>query len=113
MNRTGKNLERKPMGKKVAYRKRQQNRFSMFLVSLVVIMIMVVFAVKSIDVQQKIEAKRERAAFLQERIAEEESRAEYIEQFEKEVKTKGYIESVARDKLDLIYEDEVLFKKHQ
>ena len=41
--------------KKVAYRKRHQNRFSMFLVTLVVLMIMVVVAVHSVELHRKID----------------------------------------------------------
>ena len=70
--------------KKVAYRKRHQNRFSMFLVTLVVLMIMVVV---------------------------EEVRAEEIEQYRKYTRTKRYVEEVAKDKLGLVYEGEILFKE--
>ena len=98
---------------KVAYRKRSQNRFSMFLVSLVVVMIMVVVAVKRDDLQQKVDAKRAEVTELEMRIAEEQKRTESIEEFAKEVQTKGYIEDVAREKLGLIYEGEILFKKNQ
>ena len=41
------------MAGKVAYRKKRQNRFGMFLVSIVVIMLMIVVAVKSQELQQK------------------------------------------------------------
>ena len=40
--------------RKVAYRKRHQNRFSMFLVTLVVVMVMAVVAVRSVELKQKI-----------------------------------------------------------
>ena len=40
--------------RRVAYRRRHQNRFSLFLVSLVVLMIMVVVAVRSVELQRKI-----------------------------------------------------------
>ena len=42
--------------RKVAYRKRHQNRFSMFLVTLVVVMIMVAVAVQSVELQDKIDS---------------------------------------------------------
>lgn len=100
-------------GRKVAYRKRNQNRFSMFLVSLVVVMIMVVVAVKSMDLQQKIDAKVQEELLLEEQIAEEKARAEEIAEFEKEVQTKGYIEDIAREKLGLVYEGEILFKEEK
>ena len=96
---------------KVAYRRRHQNRFSMFLVSLVVVMIMIVVAVKSVDLRQKAHARAQEEQLLDEQIAAEKQRAEDIEAFSKEVQTKGYIESVAREKLGLIYEDEIMFKE--
>ena len=96
-------------GRKVAYRKRNQNKFSMFLVTLVVLMIMIVVAVKSVELRQKIEAVSLREAQLNEQIAAEERRAEEIEEFRKEVQTKGYMEEVAKDKLGLVYEGEIVF----
>lgn len=98
---------------RVAYRKRHQNRFSMFLVSLVVVMIMVVVAVQSVTLQEKIDAKTHELQQLEAQIADEQKRTEEIEEFAKEVKTKGYIENVAREKLGLIYEGEILFKKNK
>lgn len=109
------NLEKGgPMAKtrrKAAYRRRHQNRFSMFLVSLVVVMIMVVVAVKSVELQQKIDAKAMEEQQLSDQIAAEEARAREIEDFAKEVQTKGYIENLAREKLGLVYEGEILFKE--
>lgn len=97
--------------RKAAYRRRHQNRFSMFLVSLVVVMIMVVVAVKSVDLKQKIDAKAQEAQQLDTQIEAEKERAKEIEEFGKEVQTKGYIENIAREKLGLVYEGEILFKE--
>lgn len=83
----------------------------MFLVSLVVVMIMVAVAVRSVGIQQKIEDKKAELQQLETLIAEEERYALEIEEFAKEVKTKGYIENVAREKLGLVYEGEILFKE--
>ena len=77
--------------RRVAYRRRHQNRFSLFLVSLVVLMIMVVVAVRSVELQQKI--------------------AGYDTQYRKYTQTKAYVEEVAKDKLGLVYEGEILFKE--
>ena len=100
-------------GRRVAYRKKHQNRFSMFLVSLVVLMIMLVVAVKSVELQQKIEAKAQEEQLLEEQIVAEKDRTAEIEEFGKEVQTKGYIEDVAREKLGLVYEGEILFKEEK
>ena len=97
--------------RKAAYQRRNQNRFSMFLVSLVVVMIMIVVAVKSVDLKQKIDDKAQEEQLLMDQIAVEENRAQEIEDFAKETQTKGYIEKIAREVLGLVYEGEVLFKK--
>ena len=97
--------------RRVAYRRKHQNRFSMFLVSLVVVLIMIVVAVKSVELQQKIDAKAKEEQLLDEQIAAEDQRSQEIESFGKEVQTKGYIEDVAREKLGLIYEGEIMFKE--
>lgn len=97
--------------RKVAYRKRRQNRFSMFLVTIVVVMIMVVVSVKSIGLKEKIAAYEAKEAKLQEQINEEKNRAEEIEEYRKYTETKGYVEEVAKDKLGLVYENEIIFKE--
>ena len=96
---------------RVAYRKRAQNRFSMFLVSLVVVLLLILVQIGSVELQRKIDAKAEEAAALEVQIKAEEERGQEIANFGKEVQTKGYIENVAREKLGLVYEDEILFKQ--
>ncbi len=97
--------------KRRAYRKRQQNRFSMFLVTLVVVMMLVLVGVRSVELRSKIDAKAAELSQLEAQIEAEEERAAEIEALGKEVQTKGYIEDVAREKLGLVYEDEILFKQ--
>ena len=89
--------------RRVAYRKRHQNRFSMFLVTLVVMMVMTVVAVRSVGLQQKIDAKQAELAQVEAEIEEEKERTLEIEEFAKEVQTK--------EKLGLVYEGEILFKQ--
>lgn len=97
--------------RRVAYRKRNQNKFSMFLVTLVVLMIMVVVAVGSVSLAGKLEECDEREASLNAQIAEEDRRAEEIAEYEKYTQTKKYTEEVAKDKLGMVYEGEILFKE--
>ncbi len=97
--------------KRVAYRKRHQNRFSMLLVGLVVTLITVAVAVSSIELRQRLAHYEEQEAQLQEQIHAEELRAAQIEEFRKYTQTKSYKEEVAREKLGLMYEGEVLYKK--
>ncbi|MBP3603421.1 MAG: FixH family protein [Lachnospiraceae bacterium] len=98
------------MARKAAYRKKRQNRFGMFLVSIVVIMLLVVVAVKSNELKEKKDYYVQKEQQLQEQIAEEEKRAEEIADYEKYTQTKKYIEDVAKDKLGLVYEGEIVLK---
>lgn len=97
--------------RRTAYRKRSQNKFSMFLVTLVVLMIMIVAAVRSLELKQQISEKDAQIAALEEQIADEEERAEEIAEYEKETQTLKYVEEMAQDKLGLVYEGEILFKE--
>ena len=54
--------------------------------------------------------KQEKIAELEEQIEAEEKKSEEIEEYSKYVQTKKYAEEVAKDKLGLVYEDEIIFK---
>lgn len=74
-------------------------------------MIMVVVAVRSVELQQKIAGYDTQIASLGAQIEAEQARAEQIEEFGKYTQTKAYVEEVAKDKLGLVYEGEILFRK--
>ncbi len=97
--------------RRAAYRRNNQNRFSMFLVTLVVLMIMVVVAVGGMDLRKKVAAHEAEIARLSEEILKEEARTLEIEEFRKYTQTTGYKEEIAKDKLGLVYEGEILFKE--
>ena len=98
------------MARKAAYRKRRQNRLGMLLVTTVVLMMLVVVAVKSIDLREKRAAYAIREEALMQEIEAEEARSEEIAEFEKYTQTKKYVEEVAKEKLGLVYEGEIIFK---
>lgn len=97
--------------KKAAYRKRQQNKVSMFLVTMAVLVVVAVIAVSAVGLQKKIDANNARIEELQAEIQKEEERAKKLEEFRKYTQTKGYVEEIAQDKLGLVYEGEILFKQ--
>ena len=98
------------MARKAAYRKKRQNKFGMFLVSVVVIMLMVVVAVKSVELREKKAFYAQKEQTLLEQIEAETKRSEEIDEYEKYPQTKKYIEDVAKDRLGLVYEGEIIFK---
>lgn len=82
----------------------------MFLVSVVVLMMLVVVSIKSIELKQKQAEYLAKQEQLQAEIDAENERAEEIEEFKKYTQTKAYVEEVAKERLGLVYEGEIIFK---
>ncbi len=101
---------RRSRRKKAAYRKKVQNRFSMFLVSLALLMILVVVYISSINLQSRLDTLEAQSAELQSQIDAEKERAEEIETLRKRSQTKEYYEEIAKEKLGLVNPDEIVFK---
>lgn len=90
-------------------RQRRQNRKSMFLVSLVVVMILVAVGVRSISLKEKGAEYDATIASLEKQIEEENVRTREIKEFEDYTKTNAYVEQIAHSKLGLVYPDETIF----
>ena len=93
-----------------SYKRRRDHRLGMMLAVTVVLILMTIVAVKSIELRTKLEAHRAREAELETRIEQQIKRSEEIVAYEKYTKTRKYIEEVAKDKLGLIYEGEIIFR---
>jgi len=79
----------------------------------ILLIVLAVFGVSTIgglQLRQKNRSYQAREEALEEAIAEEEARSQEIEDLEAYTKTKKYVEDVAKDKLGLVYEDEIIFK---
>lgn len=83
------------------------------LVAFVVIVLCGVISFKKIELNQKIAAYEKRIAQLEAEKAEEEQRTEEIEEYKAYVQTKKFIEQEARDKLGLVYPDEIVFEPEE
>lgn len=98
------------MAKKAAYRKKRRNKTGMLLVTTVVLMMLIVVAVKSVELREKRESYMLREETLMREIEAEEARTEKIQEYEKYTQTKKYVEEIAKEKLGLVYEGEIIFK---
>ena len=78
-----------------------------------VCIIITALAVKCRSLTDKNDAYAHQIATLEEKISEEEGRGERIEAFRKYTRTNAYIEKVAREKLGLVYPDEVIFQPQE
>ena len=69
-----------------------------------------VVAIKSIELREKKARYAQKEQTLIEQIEAETKRSEEIDQYEKYTQTMKYIEDVAKDRLGLVYEGEIIFK---
>lgn len=96
--------------RRVAYKKRRQNRLGMILVTVVVLMLCLVLTVSMMSLNKKRNSYIEKQESLQQQIDAENRRAEDLVEYEKYTKTAAYVEEVAKDKLGLVYDDEIVFQ---
>lgn len=73
-------------------------------------MMLIFVFVASLSLRVSNANKQERIAELESQIEAEKEKAEEIEEYGKYVQTKKYAEEVAKEKLGLVYEDEIIFK---
>ena len=102
-------MEKRARRKKTAYRKRLQNRFSMFLVAMIVLVLVVVVGIGSYGLVQERNALLEQVAENEAAIQKKEQRAEELEEYEKYTHTRQYYEEVAKERLGLVNADEIIF----
>ena len=98
------------MARKVAFRKKRQNRLGMALVTFVVLVLMCVILFKGHELKQKQAEYQQREASLQAQIDEENERTRRLTDYEKYTKTDKFVEEIAKEKLGLLYENEILFR---
>ncbi|MBQ6787207.1 MAG: septum formation initiator family protein [Lachnospiraceae bacterium] len=77
-----------------------------------ILMIIAVVGVNSLSLRQKQEKYAAREQELLQQISEEEARTEELKELETYTKTKKYAEEVAKDKLGLVYENEIIFQEN-
>ena len=74
-------------------------------------MIIAVVGINSISLRQKQAKYIAREQELQQQIEAENARTEELKELETYTKTKKYAEEVAKDKLGLVYDNEIVFKE--
>ena len=94
-----------------AHRKRANNKVSIFVITVVVLMITIVAFVKCAELEKKVSEYDQVEQQLEEQIAREEARTAELVEYEKYTQTMKYIEDVAKSKLGLVYEGEIIFKQ--
>lgn len=97
-------------GKNQYRRGRTQNRLSMFLAVLVVIILMAAIAVISSRLTVQLEERNRQCVNLEKEIEEQKKRADELEEYEKYVQTDQFKEKMAREKLGMVKDGEIVFE---
>jgi len=93
-----------------ARRRRLEHRLSILLISCVIVVLGITLSVASISLHKKNQNYKTQEAELEKQLEEEALRAEEIDELEEYVGTDEYIEDVAKEKLGLVYPNEILFE---
>ncbi len=92
------------------YRKIRHHKPAVFTISVIVILLLVVILVDSKGLMEKNKALSEQKSQLETQLQYEEQRTQDLKEFEKYTKTKKYAEEMAKKKLGLVHENEIIFK---
>lgn len=87
-----------------------QHKRSIICISAVILLLAAVVIMSSVSLSAKNKSYIAQEKGLKAQIAEEEKRTEEIDELEEYVETDEYIEQVAKDKLGLVHENEILFR---
>ncbi len=110
--RSGKTVD--SVNRKAAmYSKPKQNRFAIFSIVIVVAMLIAVMAVDGSSLVKKKMANEEKIESIQEQIDKEKQRADELVEYEKYTKTKKFAEEIAKQKLGLVHEGEIIFRQNE
>ncbi len=81
------------------------------LISAVVLVLLAALLLSERQMQQKIAANEKKRSEVQLQIDEQEQRTAEIQELEEYMQSQEYIEKVAKDKLGLIKDGEIIFKE--
>ena len=92
-------------------RRKRKNGTGIGIIAFVVLILCAIVSYCRISLAQEEEDAQIKIDRLEAQYQEEQDRTQEIEEYKAYTKTKKYIEDTARDKLGLVYEDEIIFKQ--
>lgn len=92
-------------------KKRKQKKPSRRYIVFILGFLVVVLTLQTVNLYKKRADYQAQEAILTEELEKQQAKQEELEQFEQYVQTQEYIESTAKDKLGLVYENEIIFRQ--
>ncbi len=99
------------MAKKRRRVRQNDNRVGKFCISLILIMFMAVMTVQISKVYQKDQDYKKEEEELRQKLAEEEERQLELKELEEYMNSDEYVEEEATSKLNLLYDNQIIFRE--
>ena len=91
-------------------RKREKRKNGIKIIALAVIVLFAVMAYSSVSLQKEKQSLEKQYSERMEELQSEQERSVMLTERQAYMQTIRYIEEVAREKLGLVYEDEIIFR---
>ena len=101
------------MATRMNRKRKLRKHLGSFAIVVIVFLMLIFVTIGSLSLRASNAKKQQRIEELESQIEAEEEKSEEIEEYSKYVQTKKYAEEVAKDKLGLVYEDEIIFKAEE
>ena len=104
MNKSGETNKKNRIG---------SNQLGMLVIALIVLVLLGWLTMESRNIRSRLAVYDARAAELEEQIEDETERTEEIRELKEYMQTDEYAEEVAREKLGLVKENEIVFQEEE
>ena len=94
-------------------RRKNGNRAGRMCITCIVFVFAIVMSTQIIKVYQKDQEYIAKQAALEQQLSDEQDRQKELEAYETYTKSQQYVEDVAKSKLGLLYDNEVVFKEQK
>ncbi len=91
--------------------RKDNNRAGKICISMILIVFVIAMSVQIVKIYQKDQELIETQAEREAQLEEETARQQELEEYEAYTQTNEYIEDVAKSKLGLAYDNEIIFKE--
>ena len=91
-------------------KRKQRRKSGLRIIALAVIVVFVVMAYNSVSLQKEKRALEKQYSELEEKFQGEQERSEILKDRAAYMQTTRYIEEIARERLGLVYEEEIIFR---
>lgn len=106
-------LETRKEKEKRVKKNRRHTRIGLLSIAGFVCVFLIIFLIANNNLKSKSAENQAKIEELQESIEEQKKRSEDLDEQNEYTKTKEYIEKIAKEKLGLVYPNEIIFKTNE